>query len=141
MPLFGRRLFVRNENDSTNDEEQTQSFTIEHTGEKFRDEKLYEKVKQVYELERWTCECTWRSALTHKQAFQSEIETRKSLESIVPSYFHKTIFDIIHQSKTIGRSFETKKNEKSFSSRRQTFGKISRRNFDNSRVNFSRFFY
>ena len=99
MPLFGRRLFDRNENDSINDDEEKKTFLIEHTGEKFHSEKLYEKLKQVYDLERWTCECTWKSALTHKQALESEIESRKSLATIVPSYFHKTIFDLIHHSK------------------------------------------
>jgi hypothetical protein len=97
MPLFGRRIFHLNEDDLKEDNEQI--YTIEHTNEKFHNEKLYEKLKKVYDLERWTCECTWHAALTHKEAYQSEIETRKSLETLVPVYFNRPIFDIIYHSK------------------------------------------
>jgi hypothetical protein len=99
MPLFGRRLFHLNKDELKEDSQQQQIYTIEHTGEKFSNQQFHEKVKKVYELERWTCQCTWRSGLTHKEAYESEIETRKSLPTIVPSYFNKTIFDIIHHSK------------------------------------------
>ncbi|CAF3935546.1 unnamed protein product [Rotaria sp. Silwood2] len=98
MPLFGRRLFHLNEDDLKDNNEQEQTYTIEHTGEKFHCKKLYEKLKKAYELERWTCECTWRAGLTHKEAYESEVETRKSLSTIVPNYFHKCIFDIIYHS-------------------------------------------
>jgi hypothetical protein len=101
MPLFGRRLFHLNEDDIKTDNEHEEIYTIEHTGEKFRSNQLYEKVKKVYELERWTCECTWRAGLTHKEAYDSEVETRKSLLTLVPNYFNKSIFDIIHHSKSI----------------------------------------
>jgi hypothetical protein len=96
MPLFGRRLFQRNEDDSKEDE----IYTIEHTGERFHNRQLYEKLKKVYELERWTCQCTWRAGLTHQEAYESEMEIRQSLATIVPNYFHKSIFEIIHHSKT-----------------------------------------
>ena len=99
MPLFGRRLFHLTEDDLKEDKEHHEIYTIDHTGEKFHQKEIYEKVKQVYDLERWTCQCTWRAGLTHKDAYESEIETRKSLSTIVPDYFHKTIFDIIHHSK------------------------------------------
>lgn len=102
MPLFGRRLFHLDQDELKEDSQQQQqqpSYVIEHTGEKFSNQEIYEKLKQAYELERWTCECTWRSSLTHKEAYESEIETRQSLPTIVPEYFYKTIFDIIHQSK------------------------------------------
>ncbi|CAF4926984.1 unnamed protein product, partial [Rotaria magnacalcarata] len=98
MPLYGRRLFHLNEDDVKDNNEQEQIYTIEHTGETFHSQKLYENVKKAYELDRWTCECTWRAGLTHKDASQSEIETRKSLSTIVPSYYHKIIFDIVHHS-------------------------------------------
>ncbi|CAF3669812.1 unnamed protein product [Rotaria sordida] len=98
MPLFGRRLFHLNEDDLKDNNEQEQIYTIEHTGEKFHSNKLYEKLKTIYALERWTCECTWRAGLTHKEAYESEIEIRKSLPTIVPNYFHKTIFDVIYHS-------------------------------------------
>lgn len=98
MPLYGRRLFHLNQDDIKDDNEEEQTYTIEHTGETFHSKKLYEKLKQVYELERWTCECTWKSGLTHEDAYKSEVETRKSLPNIVPSYFNKTIFDIIYHS-------------------------------------------
>ena len=104
MPLFGRRLFLLGKDDANDDPEhhqQQQIYTIEHTGETFRQAKLYEQVKQIYELERWTCECTSRSALTHKDAHESEVETRKSLSTMVPEYFHKPIFDIVHHSKSV----------------------------------------
>jgi hypothetical protein len=97
MPLFGRRLFHLNQDDSKDNNEQI--YTIEHTGENFHNQILYEKLIKVYQLERWTCECTWRAGLTHKEAYQSETEIRKSLSSIVPSYFNKPIFDIIYHSK------------------------------------------
>ncbi|CAF0913453.1 unnamed protein product [Adineta steineri] len=97
MPLFGRRLFHLNEDDNNNNEHE-EIYTIEHTGEKFHSKELYEKLKKAYELERWTCECTWRASLTHKEAYESEIETRKSLLTIVPDYFHKIIFDILYHS-------------------------------------------
>jgi hypothetical protein len=102
MPLFGRRLFHLNEDELKEDNQQQQQhiYTIEHTGETFSNQQLYEKLKKVYELERWTCQCTWRAGLTHKDAYKSEIETRKSLSTIVPNYFNKTIFDIIHHSKS-----------------------------------------
>jgi len=99
MPLFGRRLFHRNEDDVKENHEDI--YTIEHTGEKFHSKILYEKLKKIYELERWTCECTWRAGLTHKEAYQSEIEIRKTLANVVPSYFNKPIFDIIYHSKRI----------------------------------------
>ncbi|CAF3805510.1 unnamed protein product, partial [Adineta steineri] len=97
MPLFGRRLFHLDEDDNNNNEHE-EIYTIEHTGEKFHSKELYEKLKKAYELERWTCECTWRASLTHKEAYESEIETRKSLLTIVPDYFHKIIFDILYHS-------------------------------------------
>ncbi|UJR27136.1 hypothetical protein I4U23_008435 [Adineta vaga] len=95
MPLFGRRLFHLNEDDK---DENGETYTIEHTGEKFHSKTLYENLKKAYELERWSCECTWRAALTHREAYESEIATRKSLSTLVPEYFHKTIFDIIHHN-------------------------------------------
>lgn len=99
MPLFGRRLFHLNEDEHSKDEqEQDQTYTIEHTGETFHSRALFEKLTKAYELERWSCECTWRAALTHKDAYQSEMETRKSLPSIVPPYFNKTVFDVVHHS-------------------------------------------
>ncbi|CAF3737840.1 unnamed protein product [Adineta steineri] len=97
MPLFGRRLFHINENDIKEDNHDI--YTIEHTGEEFHSKILYDKLKKIYDLERWTCECTWRAGLTHKEAYQSEIDIRKTLETIVPNYFNKPIFDIIYHSK------------------------------------------
>ena len=99
MPLFGRRLFHLSEDDVKENNEQEQIYTIEHTGENFHSKKLYEKLKKAYELERWTCECTWRAGLTHKEAYKSEIETRKLLSTIVPTYLNKTILNIIFHSK------------------------------------------
>ena len=97
MPLYGRKFFHldRDENDAT-------SFTVEHTQEKFHQQTVYEQVLKVYALERWTCQCTWRASLTHEQAYRSEIETRRSLPSLVPTYLHKPIFDIVHHSKSDG---------------------------------------
>lgn len=94
MPLFGRRLF-QHPDDVPNGE---QIFTIEHTGERFHQEELYEKVKKIYALERWTCEGSWRAGLTHREAYESEKEIRKSLPSLVPDYFHSTIFEIIYHN-------------------------------------------
>jgi hypothetical protein len=99
MPLFGRRLFQLNQDDFKENNEQI--YTIEHTGEILHNQILYEKLKKIYHLKRWTCECTWRASLTHKGAYQSEIEIRKSLSSIVPNYFNKPIFDIIYHSKQV----------------------------------------
>lgn len=99
MPLFGRRLFHFNQDDSKDNHEQI--YKIEHTNESFSNENLYEKLNKIYQLERWTCECTWRAGLTHKEAYQSEIDIRKSLPGIVPNYFHKPIFEIIYHSKRI----------------------------------------
>jgi hypothetical protein len=96
MPLFGRRLFHFNQDDYKDNQEQI--YTIEHTGEIFYNQVLYEKLKKVYALERWTCECTWRAGLTHQEAYQSENEIRSSLLTIVPTYFNKPIFDIIYHS-------------------------------------------
>ncbi|CAF1086337.1 unnamed protein product [Adineta steineri] len=96
MPLFGRRLFHINENDIKEDNHDI--YTIEHTGEEFHSKILYDKLKKIYDLERWTCECTWRAGLTHKEAYQSEIDIRKTLETIVPNYFNKPIFDIIYHN-------------------------------------------
>lgn len=96
MPLFGRRLFHHPEDDIQKNAEAVS--TIEHTEERFHNTDLYEKIKKIYALERWTCECTWRAGLTHEEAYQSEIDIRKSLPSIVPNYFHQTIFDIIYQN-------------------------------------------
>ncbi|CAF3165544.1 unnamed protein product [Rotaria sp. Silwood2] len=100
MPLFGRRLFHlnNNNNDENLKQDNEEIYTIEHTGEKFNQRDLYEKLKKAYDLERWTCESTWRAGLTHKEAYQSEIDIRKSLSSMVPSYFHKPIFDIIYHN-------------------------------------------
>ena len=95
MPLFGRRLFQINENDVKTNEE---CHTIEHTGEQFANRDLYERIERVYQLERWTCECTWKSGLTHKDAYQSENEIRKTLTTLVPEYFNKTIFEIVQHS-------------------------------------------
>jgi len=97
MPLFNRRLYHRNENDEKSDGNDS-TYSIEHTGETFQSRDLFEKVKKIYELERWTCQCTWRASLTHRDAFQSEIETRKSLSTLVPTYFNKTILEIVHHS-------------------------------------------
>lgn len=79
MPLFGRRLFQINENEHTNKDSQ-------------------EKLQKIYELERWTCECSWKSGLTHKDACQSEQEIRQTLTTLVPEYFNKTVFEIIHHN-------------------------------------------
>ncbi|CAM4745944.1 unnamed protein product [Rotaria magnacalcarata] len=97
MPLFGRRLFQRSHDDDLK-EDSEEIYTIEHTGEKFHNQTLYEKLKKAYALERWTCESSWRAGLTHNEAFESEIEARKSLASIVPEYFNKPIFDIIYHN-------------------------------------------
>lgn len=93
MPLYGRRLFdlsCQNESDGL--------FRIEHTGQTFDRADIYEKFLQIYALERWTCECTWRASLTHAEAFQSEVEIRKTLTNLVPEYFYKPIFDVIHHN-------------------------------------------
>ena len=97
MPLFGRRLFHLNDIHLKDDNNEI--YTIEHTGEIFYNKILYEKLSKAYELERWTCQCTWKAGLTHKQAYESEIEIRKTLSLIVPNYFNKPIFDIIYHSK------------------------------------------
>ena len=99
MPLFGRRLFHFNYDNLKQDNHNNEIYKIEHTGEIFHHQDLYNKLKKAYELERWTCECTWRACLTHKQAYETEIEIRKSLSTIVPNYFNKPIFDIIYHSK------------------------------------------
>lgn len=102
MPLFGRRLFQIDEDDDTCEDQKNEDksiYTIEHTGERFHNRKLYDKICQIYALERWTCQCTWRAGLTHQDAYQSELETRKSLLNLVPEYFHKIIFEILHHSK------------------------------------------
>ncbi|CAF0777461.1 unnamed protein product [Didymodactylos carnosus] len=61
-------------------------------------DKFYEKLKTVYELPRWTCECTWRPCLTHEEACESENDVRKSLPTLVPSYYNKIILDIVHHN-------------------------------------------
>ena len=99
MPLFGRRLYHRKEDDVKSDGDDT-TYQIEHTGETFHSRELFEKVKKAYELERWTCECTWHSSMTHRDAFQSEVETRKTLSTLVPTYFNKTILEIVHHSES-----------------------------------------
>lgn len=106
MPLFGRRLFQLNEDDTSEDKDEKHVFTIEHTGERFHNRNLYDKLSEIYAMERWTCQCTWRAGLTHKEAYQSEIETKKSLSTIVPEYFHKTIFEILHHSKIFFHWFD-----------------------------------
>jgi len=97
MPLFGRRLFHLNQDDFKDKTDEI--YTIEHTGEILHNQVLYEKLNKIYQLERWTCECTWRAGLTHKEAYKSECEIRKTLSSLVPNYFNKPIFDIIYHSK------------------------------------------
>ena len=104
MPLFGRRLFRINEEDTPDDSGET--YTIEHTGEQYHSKTLYDKLQKVYQLERWTCECTWRAGLTHKEAYQSESDIRKTLSTIVPSYFNKPIFEIIYHSKSFNCTCE-----------------------------------
>ncbi|CAF1041882.1 unnamed protein product [Adineta ricciae] len=96
MPLFGRRLFRINEEDTPDDSGET--YTIEHTGEQYHSKTLYDKLQKVYQLERWTCECTWRAGLTHKDGYQSESDIRKTLSTVVPSYFNKPIFEIIYHN-------------------------------------------
>ena len=128
MPLYGRKFFHLDRNES----DVTTSFTVEHTHEKFQQQTLYEQVLKVYALERWTCQCTWRASLTHEQAYRSEIETRKSLPSLVPTYLHKPIFDIVHHSKTNDclrmRFIDV------LSSRCEAAGETSRRSVDSPRV-------
>lgn len=140
MPLFARRLFyLENPSKKITEQEQQQqqhddaTFRIEHTGEVFDDRTLFENVKKIYELERWTCQCTSRSSLTHRDALQSEIETRKSLPTLVPTYFNKTILQLVHHSES---SEETNCSSLlvSPSLRCETFRQISRRNFDRSWV-------
>lgn len=94
MPLFGRRLFHLPDNVLRSDG----TLIIEHTGECFDQEEIVDKVKKIYALERWTCECTWRAGLTHQEAYESEREIRKTLTSMVPDHFHRTIFEIIHHN-------------------------------------------
>lgn len=97
MPLFGRRLFHFNRDDLKNNHEDI--YKIEHTNETFSNETLYENLKKIYQLDRWTCECTWRAGLKHQEAYQSEIDIRKTLTTLVPTYFNKPIFEIIYHSK------------------------------------------
>ena len=92
MPLYGRRLFHPPSTQSQG------SFVIQHTGQTFDQADIYQKLLQIYALERWTCECTWRASLTHAEAFQSEIETRRTLKNLVAEHFYKPIFDVIHHS-------------------------------------------
>ena len=97
MPLFGRRLFQAPK-DLPEENDREEIFRIEHTGEEFHSEEVYRKLTQVYGLERWTCECTWRASLTHGEAMKSERETRATLASLVPDHFHRPIFEVIHHS-------------------------------------------
>lgn len=97
MPLFGRRLFQAPKDLPSENE----IFRIEHTGEEFHSKAIYQKLQQVYALERWTCECTWRASLTHCDAMKSEMETRATLSSLVADYFHQPIFEVIHHSEFI----------------------------------------
>jgi len=48
MPLFGRRLFHLNEDELKEDNQQQQQhiYTIEHTGETFSNQQLYEKQRR-----------------------------------------------------------------------------------------------
>ena len=94
MPLYGRRLFHPPPSQSQG------SFVIPHTGQTFEQADIYQKCVQIYALERWTCECTWRASLTHAEALRSEIDTRRTLTSLVPEHFYKPIFDVIHHSES-----------------------------------------
>ncbi|CAF0728357.1 unnamed protein product [Didymodactylos carnosus] len=97
MPLFGRRLFHLTPTEAQELCTDGQ-YVIEHTNQKFKNVKFYEKLKTAYELPRWTCECTWRPCLTHIEACDSENNVRKSLPSLVPSYYNKIILDIVHHN-------------------------------------------
>jgi len=96
MPLFGRKLVDFNRNEYTENTDET--FVVPHTGEILHNQSYYDKLMKIYRLERWTCECTWRAGLTHEEAYLSEIDVRKTLNELVPEYFHPIIFDIVYHS-------------------------------------------
>lgn len=46
----------------------------------------------------WTCELSGQSNLTYSQAFQSEKEARKQLDSLPPSY-QKAALNLVHHTR------------------------------------------
>lgn len=131
MPLFGRKLVDFNRNEYVDNPEE--NFFIHQTGEYIHNRILYDKLLKAYQLERWTCQCTWRAGLTHEEACLSEDDIRKTLDQLVPSYFHQTIFETIYHSKKTQNDF-LRIETCSLMHRCETVGKISGRSIDHSRV-------
>ena len=56
----------------------------------------YEKKLCVYEAPLWTCQCTGHINLKHKEALQSEKDTRVQVKEKFPEVFEKAVLDTVH---------------------------------------------
>ncbi|XP_014681000.1 PREDICTED: tyrosine-protein kinase BAZ1B-like isoform X2 [Priapulus caudatus] len=97
MPLLGKKLFVLKKTSSPKDDSKV-VYVIQHTNEKFASEKEFNERVKLYNDKIWTCQCTGRVNLTHKQAMESEAAARLVLKESFSPVFEKPVLELSHHS-------------------------------------------
>ncbi|XP_059141416.1 tyrosine-protein kinase BAZ1B-like isoform X2 [Physella acuta] len=97
MPLLGKKVFTIGAN-SPKKESEDAPYMIPHTKERFQSKSEYEKRKDLYSQNIWTCRATGHTNLTHEEAYKSEISITEQLSSQFPKCFEKDVLEVVHHN-------------------------------------------
>nr|CAB3225102.1 tyrosine-protein kinase BAZ1B [Phallusia mammillata] len=98
MPLNGKLLLDTTIESSSPTEENQKPFVIPHTKEVFYSEKEYQNRADLYEKRCWTCQCTGRHNLTHKEAILSEKSCRDRLAESYAEVWEEPVLKLVQHS-------------------------------------------
>jgi len=97
MPLLGKKAFALS-TQSMNKGASEAPYLIPHTKERFQSKAEYDKRKELYSQNIWTCQATGHTCLTHEEAYKSEKEVSIQIKAEFPKYFEKEILSEVHHS-------------------------------------------
>ncbi|GAB1605140.1 tyrosine-protein kinase BAZ1B-like isoform X2 [Argonauta hians] len=97
MPLLGKKIFV-SAKPLVNRKSEELIYSIAHTKEQFRSKQDYEKRLALYKNRIWTCQSTGHTNLTHEEAWNSEKNVKKSVQSQFLACYEKPVLEIVHHS-------------------------------------------
>ncbi|CAL1535554.1 unnamed protein product [Lymnaea stagnalis] len=97
MPLLGKKVFTIGA-DSPNKETEDAPYFIPHTKERFQSKSEYEKRKDLYSQNIWTCRATGHTNLTHEEACNSELFVAEQLASQYQKCFEKDVLELVHHN-------------------------------------------
>ncbi|RUS86394.1 hypothetical protein EGW08_005844 [Elysia chlorotica] len=97
MPLLGKKVFSTTPMSPQNGTKDA-PYLIPHTKERFESKSEFEKRKDLYNQNIWTCRATGHTGLTHEEACKSETTIMEQLSSQFPTCFEKDVLSLVHHN-------------------------------------------